>query len=335
MFVSIPLIAAAVFAQGKAVFEVATVKPAAPLDTAKMMAAIQSGGALPLGPHIGAHSAEYRYMTLKNLIVHAYGVKPYQVSGPAWLDQQRFDILAQYPEGATKDDAPRMLQSLLEERFQLKVHKSVEERPVLALAIGRSGPKLQASAARPAPIDENAPLKPGERKVDGPEGRPMLVRTDLAHGAVSVDLGEQGRMSYRFDREASPPVIHIELSMVTMTGFATMMTQILAQVGGSGGRQIVDSTGVEGNYDVSFDLSLDDMMAMVRTAGLDLPAGAPAGTGAAVASDAGGVPVAPEPRAAGLSLAEAVRSMGLRLESRKAAVEQLVVDHAERQPAAN
>jgi uncharacterized protein (TIGR03435 family) len=240
------------------------------------------------------------------------------------LEQQRFDIVANYPPGATKTDAPRMLQSLLEERFRLQVHKSTEERPVLGLVVDKGGTKLKPSAGKPAPIDEEAPLKPGERKVDGPDGKPMLVRTDLSSGALVVDLGEQGRMSYKVNRAATPPVIHVDLNMVTMVGFASMMTQILTQVGGAGGRQIVDMTGVEGHYEASFDLSVDDMIAMVRNAGVEIPV---TGTAAqATASDPGG---------AGISLADAVRSMGLKLESRKAPVELLIVDRVEKKPTEN
>jgi len=271
-------------------------------------------------------------MSLKSLIVYAYQVKPYQVAGPDWLDQERFDVVAKYPAGASKADAPRMLQSLLENRFKLKVHKSTEEQPVIGLVAGKGGPKLKPSAEKPAPIDDTAPLKPGERKVDGPGGKPMIIRMDVASGAVIVDMGEEGRMSYKLDRAAVPPVMHIEFSMVTMAGFASMLTQLLTQIGGGAGRQIVDMTQIQGNYEASLELSVEDMIAMVKSAGVDLTAGAPA-NGAAAGE--GGPPMASEPRGGGLSLGEAVRSMGLKLESRKAPVEQLVVDHVERKPVEN
>lgn len=323
------LLAATAFGQGKLAFEAASLKPAAPIDNAKMLAALQSGGQMPVGPRIGPHRAEYTYMSLKSLIVYAYQVKPYQVSGPDWLDQERFDIVATYPEGATKDDAPVMLQSLLEQRFQLKVHKSTAEQPVLGLVVVKGGPKLKASTEKPAPIDENAPLKPGERKLDGPNGKPMIIRMDPASGGAVVDLGEEGRMTYKFMRTATPPVIHIDFSMVTMAGFAGMMTQLLSQTGGGAARQIVDMTEVKGNYEASIDLSIESMLAMVRNAGVSIP-----GTGGAPAGDNASLPAASDP-GGGLTLTEAVRSMGLRLEPRKAAVEQLVVDHAERKPAGN
>lgn len=217
-----------------------------------------------------------------------------------------------------------MLQSLLEERFQLKAHKSVEERPVFALVAGKGGSKLKASAGKPVSLDDSAPLKPGERKVDGPDGKPMLVRMDLTTGDAIVDMGEQGRMIYKVNRAAAPPVIHIEFSMVTMTGFASMMTQLLSRIAGGAARQIVDMTQIEGNYEASFDLSLDDMIAMMRNSGIDLPPGAPAASGGAS-----------DPGPGGSSLSEAVRSMGLKLESRKVPVELLIVDHAEKKPAEN
>ncbi len=78
------------------------------------------------------------------------------------------------------------------------------------------------------------------------------------------------------------------------------------------------------------DLSLMDIIAMARAAGADIPVGGPAGTGdqahAGVASDPGG---------GGTSLTDAVQSMGLKLESRKAMVDQLIVDHIEKTPTEN
>ena len=60
---------------------------------------------------------------------------------------------------------PRMLQALLEERFKLAAHRDNQEHPVLALVVGKDGPKLKESPATTEPIDENAPLKPGEMQV--------------------------------------------------------------------------------------------------------------------------------------------------------------------------
>jgi uncharacterized protein (TIGR03435 family) len=115
-----------------------------------------------------------------------------------------------------------------------------------------------------------------------------------------------------------------------MAGFADMITQLFAQLGGTGGKQVVDMTGIQGNYDATVELSLAEIIAMARAAGADIPVGAPGGAG-----ERGNVPVASDPGGGGTSLTDAVQSMGLRLESRKAMVDQLIVDHVEKTPTEN
>jgi uncharacterized protein (TIGR03435 family) len=122
--------------------------------------------------------------------------------------------------------------------------------------------------------------------------------------------------------------------MTTMAGFADMITQLFSQLGGTGGKQVVDMTGIKGNYDATIDLSLADIIAMAKAAGVDIPAGGPAGTPGG-AGGSGNIPAAPDPGGGGISLTDAVQSMGLKLESRKATVDQLIVDHIEKTPTEN
>jgi len=156
------IITTGALAQKKPAFEVATIKPAAPLDQAKIMAAMQAGGKMPVGPNIGTSQAEYTFMDMKSLIARAYAVKPYQITGPDWLMTTRFDIVAKMPAGSSKDDEPKMLQSLLEDRFKLTTHRTTAEHPVLGLVVGKGGPKMKPSTETPVTIDEAAPLKAGE-----------------------------------------------------------------------------------------------------------------------------------------------------------------------------
>ena len=44
------------------------------------------------------------------MIRMAYGVQPYQISGPDWMETQRFDVTAQLPEGVSGDRMPALLQ---------------------------------------------------------------------------------------------------------------------------------------------------------------------------------------------------------------------------------
>ena len=62
-------------------------------------------------------------MTLKGLLVSAYDVKAYQITGPAWIETERYDIVAKVPAGATKEQFRVMLQNLLAERFKIELHR--------------------------------------------------------------------------------------------------------------------------------------------------------------------------------------------------------------------
>ena len=71
---------------------------------------------------------DIRNASLFRILQDAYQVDEYRLAGPNWLKERRFDIQATIPEGATRAQAPRMLQLLLAERFGLITH--VEPRPV-------------------------------------------------------------------------------------------------------------------------------------------------------------------------------------------------------------
>jgi uncharacterized protein (TIGR03435 family) len=209
----------------------------------KMAAAMRSGEMPKIGPRIDKARAEYTYMAIKELIVLAYKVKPYQITGPDWIASQRFDIVAKLPDGASKDDIPKMLQALLEERFKLAVRRESKELPVLALVVGKGGPKMKESAEAPKPIDDSVPLAPGEMKMDTGEGN--IRMTMGKDGSATVNMGAKGIMSYKMDPASQ--AMHMEASMITMSGFADMLTQF-SQIGGAGGRQVVDMTELKGNY---------------------------------------------------------------------------------------
>ncbi len=66
-----------------------------------------------------------------------------QISGPAWLQSDYFDILATLPSGASRDDIPAMLRGLLAERLKLSFHMEARSRPGYALVVDKNGPKLK------------------------------------------------------------------------------------------------------------------------------------------------------------------------------------------------
>ena len=305
-------------AQAKLAFEVASVKPSAPLDVGKMAASMQAGQMPRLGAHVDPARAEYSYMTVKQLIANAYSVKPYQIQGPDWIDTERFDIEAKIPDGVSQDNAPLMLQALLEDRFKLTAHRETKDRPVLALVVGKNGPKMQEEKNAPVALDPNAPLNPGETQIDTPDGPARMSINQ--NGQATVNMGTKGSITYK----ANPSTMAIQLDAhsVTMAGFADMLSQF-AQMGG-GGRQVVDMTGLKGNYDLAFDFPIQDLLNMMRSAGIGLP------PGAAMPQTEG----APDPGGTS-SLNESVEALGLKLEPRNAPVEDVIVDHMEKAPTEN
>lgn len=90
-------------------------------------------------------------------LIFAYKVKVSEFRGglmrslPAWAVKDRFDIVAKSAStSATKDDMRLMVQSLLAERFNLKVHREDRQLPVLAMhpmKIGVLGPQLKAHSS--------------------------------------------------------------------------------------------------------------------------------------------------------------------------------------------
>ena len=81
--------------------------------------------------------------TLKFLLEWAYAIQPSQHSGgPSWIDTDRYDIVAKAEGSATDDRMKLMVQTLLADRFQLKLHHERKELPVYVISVGKTAPKL-------------------------------------------------------------------------------------------------------------------------------------------------------------------------------------------------
>ena len=163
------------------------------------------------------------------LMRSAYRLQDSQLVGaPDWTETSRYDITAK-AEGDLPPSSPIgppstgmvMLQSLLEERFKLKVHREVRDQPIYALvpaqSPGRLGPNLAqsnvdcqaaAAAGRNSPPARPVPLKPGERPQCG---------THMGFGDI---------------RGGARP----------MTLLASMLAQVVQ-------RPVIDRTGLIGGFD--------------------------------------------------------------------------------------
>src|SRR5215469_13712508 len=131
-------------------FEVATIKPSEPITAGPGKVMIR------MGVENDGAMVKYNGMTLKALVQNAYSVKDYQVTCPPWMDEQRYNISAKLPDGATRDQAPEMLQSLLKERFKVTLHREKKDHPIYALVVGKGGPKLKV-----AEVSAGVPGAPG------------------------------------------------------------------------------------------------------------------------------------------------------------------------------
>jgi len=253
-------------------FEVASIKLSAPTTGNRIM--VRMGG--------DPGRVNYTNVSLKDVLARAYDVKRYQISGPSWLDSERYDIVAKVPDGVPKEQIPAMLRNLLAERFKMTVHLEKKEEPVYALVLGKNGPKLKKSEDS----DDGGPVAP-----DGARGKG--IRMMISNG-------------------------HVEAKKATLGAFSDMLSNLLD-------RPVVDMTKIEGDYDITLDLSMEDLAGMRKMAAMAGPG--PGGP----RPEAGPAPES----APSTSIFTAVQQLGLKLEARKAPLDYIVVDKADKVPTEN
>lgn len=167
-------------------FEVASIKLVR-LPANVFIAPPETNGFLISGSRI-----DFPPVTVTGLIVAAYNVREHQVSGgPAWSLEQGGDkylISARAPvEAPSYAQVRLMLQTLLAERFNLKLRRESKDLPVYEVTVGKNGSKMkEISADSPLPI---APRPPGVFTgtmehilimLRGPLDRPLIDKTGLA-----------------------------------------------------------------------------------------------------------------------------------------------------------
>ncbi|HWB86458.1 MAG TPA: TIGR03435 family protein [Bryobacteraceae bacterium] len=139
----------------KPVFDVASVKLT---DPGPQSASLRNG------------RIRFSRFSLMQLLDTAYQLKPYQIIGPSWLKSNYYDILATAPPDTTPDEARVMLQNLLIDRFQMKLHWEDRDLPVYELTVNQGGPKL----------------KPSQISSDSPEAQQARFRFGPGYGSLQV-----------------------------------------------------------------------------------------------------------------------------------------------------
>jgi len=121
-------------------FEVASVTPCKPGTPEPPM---EHAGMVQFTYPGGRFRAEAT--TLKFLLEWAYDIQPSQHSdGPSWIGTDRYDVVAKAEGNATDRQMKLMVQTLLAERFALKIHREKKNLSVLAISQGKTPPKLLA-----------------------------------------------------------------------------------------------------------------------------------------------------------------------------------------------
>jgi uncharacterized protein (TIGR03435 family) len=165
----------------------------------------------------GEHADLYR------LVDFAYGLRPddLQLSGgPAWAkhgvlsdvsggDSLLYQVIARAPQGPPPSIAQfrEMLQALLADRFQLRVHHAMKDLTVFRLVIAKDGPKLTESAPgaknslamrdgrafRIAAV--HVPLSSLVEELAYATGRPVIDQTGLA-GFYDFEIAWSPRFAF-------------------------------------------------------------------------------------------------------------------------------------------
>jgi uncharacterized protein (TIGR03435 family) len=185
--------------------------------------------------------------TLQLLILNAYTVQRFQLmGGPSWVESDGYDVVAKPEAPVDRNQALLMLQTLLADRFSLKVHRETKDVPVYELTAAKGGLKLPppvegscvtvADGAPPAPL---APPQPGSRPVI-PCGRPII--------------GFSGMLN---------------AGKITMADLAQGLASIM-------GRPVLDRTGFTGQFDVHLTFAPDQAaVGLAPPPGLAPPSVAP------------------------------------------------------------
>ncbi len=93
-----------------------------------------------------------RNVPLRYCLEWAYSLQDYEIEGPEWIKaDERYDIFAKAPGPATDEEMRPMLQALLLERFQMKIHRQTREMQAYVLSPGKGPAKVKDSAADSQP----------------------------------------------------------------------------------------------------------------------------------------------------------------------------------------
>jgi uncharacterized protein (TIGR03435 family) len=168
-------------------------------------------------PQSRAGRYEIRTATMVDMVAWAYGVfDDFVAGGPHWVEWDRYDIYAKLPAGSTPETQKEMLKQLLADRFKLVAHSEMRPMDALKLTVGKH---LQ--------IKEAAPGNDSECKFNPGNNGPIMIAPRADGGPPQL------------------PMFTYTCQNMTMEKFAVE----LRDMGDTGGKVVVDQTGLKGAYD--------------------------------------------------------------------------------------
>src|SRR5215467_12399422 len=190
-------------------------------------------------------------MPVRQLITFAYQLAQFQlIGGPSWMTGDRFDMVAKLegdpsfgPPGSGPDPIMRAMQTLLADRFQLKLHRETREMDIYSLVMAKPG-GAPAAGLKKSEID-CAEMARARRGQPPPQGPPPIP---AGGGPIPCSImGTPG--------------------MIRFGGFP--ISQITAMLGAMTGRMVLDRTGLTGNWE--FVLTFAAEQRGQPPPGVDLP----------------------------------------------------------------
>jgi uncharacterized protein (TIGR03435 family) len=175
----------------------------------------------------------YTGIPLHEVVMIAWGLsEPWQVSGPGWIESERYDIAAKIGPGVDKAQFQLMLQNLLAERFKLTIHTESREMPAFALVIAKGGAKLGRSLSEaPAPLVSPAVLEKDRNGLPQLRpGRKNIATIPLLMTGCKGCVRKSGRLQ-------------------SLSDIADMCIK-------QEERPVIDKTGLTGLYDFNLDFSI-------------------------------------------------------------------------------
>jgi uncharacterized protein (TIGR03435 family) len=236
------LLASLAVASGQTLsFEVASIKPSPPPDGTGMSVYSRGG---PGSKDPGMWTCHN--MSLSNLVSNAFQLRAKQLIAPDWMDQQRFEITAKVPDGATKEQFSQMLQNMLIERFGLKFHREKREVQGFELVLAKNGPKFK----------ESEPEPPKDVAAD-PARAPQPMRPNLgADGFPTMPPGQSGMIMMN--------------NRARSQWMRTSMDSLAVNLAYQAGKPVNDGTGLKGKYDVALYWVPDSMRTTSAPSGGEL-----------------------------------------------------------------